>query len=72
MAEISSPLSITERAGTITPDLINIQVKIHNGQTFSKPITISTSHIGKKFGCLIPTKKVGSSKISGRNKGKSR
>ena len=55
---------ITERAGTITPDLINKVVKIHNGLSFSKPTTISTSHIGFKFGSLVRTKKKGSYKSS--------
>lgn len=66
----NEPLIISERAGTITPDLLNLNVKVHNGLSFSKPITITTSHIGFKFGSLIKTKKNGSFKNSAKSKNK--
>ena len=66
----STPLTILSRNGTITPDLINNQVKVHNGLNYSKPITISTFHIGRKFGSLFKTKKKGSYKKSSSKGGK--
>ncbi len=67
---ISSPLTILSRNGTITPDLINTQVKVHNGIMYSKAITISTNHIGRKFGSLFKTKKKGSYKKTASKGGK--
>jgi ribosomal protein S19 len=63
---LAPSFNIYDRAGTITPDLINSQVKIHNGLTFSKPLTISPHHIGLKFGSLVLTKKFSPSKLSSR------
>lgn len=58
----STPIAILTRSGTITPDLIDTQVKVHNGITYSKPITISTNLIGRKFGDLFKSKKKGTYK----------
>lgn len=67
----NSPIvNILTRGGTITPDLINVQVKVHNGILYSKPITLSTHHIGRKFGSLFKTKKKGSYKNSSSKGGK--
>jgi ribosomal protein S19 len=66
----NGPISILTRGGTITPDLINVQVKVHNGLMYSKPITISTSHIGRKFGSLFKTKKKGSYKLNSSKGGR--
>lgn len=67
----TSPVTnVLARGCTITPDLINAQVKVHNGIIYSKPITISTNHIGRKFGSLFKTKKKGSYKNSSSKSGK--
>jgi len=70
--ERNGEIAIKKRAGTITPDLLNLQVKIHNGLSYSKSLTISTNHIGKKFGSLTKTKKKGAYKGGAKAKSKSK
>ncbi len=59
---------IKERASTITPEMIDEQVRIHNGLNYSKPISLTTSHIGRKFGSLYKTKKKGAYKGTGKSR----
>jgi ribosomal protein S19 len=40
---------------TISPKLINKEVKVHNGKNILS-IKIESQNIGKKLGCLVPTK----------------
>ncbi len=40
---------------TITPELINQTVEVHNGKQI-KPLTIDSKFLGKKIGQLVPSK----------------
>jgi ribosomal protein S19 len=42
--------------------MINKQVRIHNGRENTKPILITTNHIGLKFGFFANSKKNGAYK----------
>ena len=50
-------ITITERSSTITPELVDRQVRVHNGKEYKK-LEIKNEHIGLKIGELVATKKV--------------
>jgi len=51
-----SLIKVFSRASTITPDLIGLQVQIHNGRGFAG-LNITPNIIGYKFGSFALTKR---------------
>lgn len=51
-----SLIKVFSRSSTITPDLIGLQVQIHNGRGFAG-LKISPNIIGYKFGSFAVTKR---------------